>query len=128
MPDGINQTSDKVFNFGTVLTTDTNPSFTYTITGTDLDDAIPLTLALNNTTGSAFSITPTADFSPVGGMLPDGTTITVTFNPTAEQEYTATITHAGAGLANNVVLTITGEGVAPTGPPEPAITITPNLP
>ena len=71
---------------------------------------------------------PTADVTPVGGTLPDGTTITVTFNPTAEQEYTATITHAGAGLTSPVVITINGEGIAPAGPPEPAITITPTPP
>ena len=87
-------------------------SFMYTISGAGLDNATPLTLALNNTVGSAFSITPTADVSPVGGSIPDGTTITVTFAPTVIQNYEATITHAGAGLASSVILTLTGEGVA----------------
>ena len=45
-------------------------------------------------------------------------TITVTFNPSAEESYEAIITHAGAGLTADIVLTITGTGVAPARTPE----------
>ena len=73
----------------------------------------PLTLALGGPDITAFSISPTESITPLaGGALPTGTTITVTFNPTAEKAHTATITHSGAGLTNNVTLMLTGEGVA----------------
>ena len=68
---------------------------------------------MTNTTGTAFSISPTADVNPVNGALPDGTSITVTFNPSAEVNYAATIRHSGAGLTSPVEITLTGAGILP---------------
>ena len=74
-----------------------------------------------------FSINPTTIAPEEDGTLPSETTITVTFNPSAEENYEATIRHRGAGLVADVILTLTGGGVLPaitlqTGTPAKSIT------
>ena len=84
----------------------------YTLTGKDLTENITLTLTGEGS--AAFTITSPANITltPTDGALSQ--IVIITFNPTAEQEYEATITHAGAGLTSPVVLTLTGTGVIPT--------------
>ena len=108
------------YDFGNVRTTDTNPSFTYMLTGSNLTTA-DLNIQLSGTNVANFSLSQTGNITPTNGTLPS-TTITVTFNPTAEQSYEATITHSGAGLASNVILTLTGTGIEP---PTPTLTLNP---
>ena len=82
------------------------------LTGSDLT-AENLNIQLAGTNTANFSVTPTGNITPISGSLPS-TTITVAFNPTAAESYTATITHTGAGLTSPVVITINGTGVVPT--------------
>ena len=98
--------------FGNLSTNATPTTQEYTITGTNLTEDVTLEIAGPGST--AFSITnPTnTTLTPADGALSQA--VTITFNPTAEQEYTATITHTGGGLTSNVVLTITGTGTAPS--------------
>ena len=81
---------------------------TYTITGASLTEDVSLTLAGEG--AGAFAITsPTnTTLSPTDGALSQ--VVTITFNPTAEERYVATITHTGGGLTNSLVLTIAGRG------------------
>ena len=99
------------YDFGTVATGD-NATLTYTITGENLN-AEALTINIQGGAGDedAFS-TNTTSIPPVSGNIP-ATQVIITFTPTATANYTATITHSGAGLKANIILKITGEGIAP---------------
>ena len=96
------------YDFGTVTTGD-NATLTYTITGENLN-AKQLTINIQGD-DNAFS-TNTTSITPVSGNIP-ATQVIITFTPTATANYTATITHSGAGLKANIILKITGEGIAP---------------
>ena len=105
--------------FGDLSTDATPTTQEYTITGINLTEDVSLALAGEGM--DAFSIThPTnTTLTPTDGALSQA--VTITFNPTAEQEYTATITHTGGGLTNSLVLTIAGRGTAPTTTPNAGV-------
>ena len=103
--------ANNTYDFGDVVA-NANATLTYTISGENLD-ASPLTFSLTNTTGNAFTISPTSVTSTAGAI---SQTVIVTFNPTAEENYEATITHSGAGLSSPVELTLQGTGIAPLTP------------
>ena len=95
---------------------------TYTITGTDLntDD---LTVTLGGTNDNLFTITASAGtvsgniltITPANGAIA-ATIVTIAFDPTATGDFSANLTHEGAGLASSVVLNITGTGTDATTP------------
>ena len=93
---------------------------TYTITAASLTEDV--TLALGGEGAAAFAITgPTnTTLSPTDGALSQ--VVTITFSPAAEERYVATITHAGGGLTNSLVLTIAGRGTV-TGEAVPALSL-----
>ena len=107
------QINANVLDFAAIAIDDSPKTIQYNITGFNLTTA-PLTLAPGGSDMGAFSISPTESITPLtNGSLPDPTTITVSFDPnTIKTNYAATITHSGAGLTEDRVLTITGTGVA----------------
>ena len=98
------------YDFGTVATGD-NATLIYTITGENLN-AEALTINIQGGTGDNTFSTNTTSIPPVSGNIP-ATQVIITFTPIATANYTATITHSGAGLKANIILKITGEGIAP---------------
>ena len=90
---------------------------TYTITGTDLntDD---LTVTLGGTNANLFTITASAGtvssniltITPANGAIA-ATTVTIAFDPTIIGDFSANLTHEGAGLQRPLTLNITGNGV-----------------
>ena len=82
----------------------TSISQTFTVTGLALTDNI--TLSLNDPNG-VFSVNPMVINSANAAM---GVTVTVTFSPTAVQNYDATLTLASNG-AENVTVNLAGQGL-----------------
>ena len=100
--------TSNAYDFGNVVA-NANATLTYTISGVNLDDGSPLSLSLTNTRGNAFTISPTRVTSTAGAI---SQTVTVTFNPSAEENYGATITHTGAGLKEPLLVKLSGTGTA----------------
>ena len=80
-------------NFGSLSTAATPTTQEYTLTGTNLTENV--TLELTGEGNAAFTITsPTnTTLTPTDGALSQ--VITITFNPTAEKAYAATLIHIG---------------------------------
>ena len=99
-------------DFGDVSTASTTPNtMTYDLTGANLTREV--TLVIGSTNADLFTISPTDPITPESDAVSQ--MITVTFDPTAAQEYTAMITHSGGGLTSPLVVSLTGAGtLAPT--------------
>ena len=115
------------FTFGDVeISEANNPSFSYTLMGSNLSSNITLTLGGTNPT--AFTIANNGtEANPItlnknaGNAI--NATITVTFNPsTTGINQTATLTTTGGG-ATIPVYTLTGSGIA-----DPVTPVTPSIP
>ena len=77
---------------------------TFTVTGLALTNNITLTL---NDPNGVFAVNPTVINT---NNAANGVTVTVTFSPTAVQQYNATLTLASNG-ADNVTVNLTGQGL-----------------
>ena len=109
LPVGITESPPGTFNFGEVNTASTSSIITYDLTGENLTGEV--TLAIDGAPTDIFTIDPPGPLTLANGV---SETITVTFNPTDAQEYTATITHSGGGLVNDLVLILRGRAVSPS--------------
>ena len=96
-------------NLGNVMLTNTGTA-TFNVTGGALTGNINLTL---NDPNGVFSISPTVISASDAA---NGTTVTVTFNPAALQDYAGTITLSSSG-AQDVVVNLTGRGTLLTYTP-----------
>ncbi|MBR4828382.1 MAG: M6 family metalloprotease domain-containing protein [Muribaculaceae bacterium] len=96
-------------NLGNVMLTNTGTA-TFNVTGGALTGNINLTL---NDPNGVFSISPTVISASDAA---NGTTVTVTFNPAALQDYAGTITLSSNG-AQDVVVNLTGRGALLTYTP-----------
>ena len=98
--------------------TQVNTSVTKTFTVTGLALTNNITLTLNDPTG-VFAVNPAVINS---SNAANGVTVTVTFSPTAVQNYTAELTLASNG-AENVTVNLTGQGLIETHTPvmQPAV-------
>lgn len=84
-----------------------NVSLPITVRGANLTAGQNVNIAIS---GAGFS-TATTTLSANTIMSASGATMNVSFNPTAVQDYTGTLTFSGAGLTSNVVYNLTGTGI-----------------
>ena len=105
LPDGITQNPVNTFNFGEVDITATPTSFTYRLTGIDFTGQI----TMENSNPVFTTTVSEGSLSESGNVL--NAVITVAFNPTAEKNYTGTITHSGGNLTDSHVITLNGTGI-----------------
>lgn len=84
-----------------------NVSLPITVRGANLTAGQNVAVAIS---GTGFTTTTTT-LSANTIMTATGATMNVTFNPTAVQDYTGTLTFSGAGLTANVVYNLTGSGI-----------------
>ena len=94
------------FDFGDVSIAADPPTLTYILIGENLTEDVVLS-------ADAFIISSTGTLTPtpIDGIL--NTEITVTFRPTAIQEYSGSITHSGGGLGD-LILNLSGTAISPT--------------
>ena len=104
----ISVTNDNI-NFGDVMLTTTGTA-TFQVMGGALTGNVNLTL---NDPDGVFSISPTVISASDAA---NGATVTVTFNPSTNQNYNGTITLSSNG-AQNVTVNLTGRGVLLTSTP-----------
>ena len=108
--DPIISVSSNDINLGDVMMGDTGTA-TFTVTGGALTGDVMLTL---NDPNGVFSIDPTViSASDAANVV----AVTVTFNPTAVQNYNATVTLSSDG-AQDVIVNLKGRGALLTSPPE----------
>ena len=98
--------------FGSLSINDPPKSLSYSVTGGNLNGDITLMLTEAGT-AKAFTITaPTSTtLTPLNGEIAR-TIITIAFDPSATQDYAATLRHSGGDITPST-LTLSGAGVAP---------------
>jgi uncharacterized repeat protein (TIGR02543 family) len=100
--------------FGNVIVTETSIAHTVEVLSEHLSD--PISYVLQGGGASAFAVTEPAWVAATGG------TLSVTFTPAAEQEYTDTIIISSTG-AETVKVALSGAGISAT---TPTLTVAPN--
>ena len=106
-------------DFGDVNTSSTPGRITYDLTGENLTEDV--TLVIGGATAGIFTISPTGSIAQSSGTVSQ--MITVTFNPTAAQRYSAMITHSSGGLTTPLVVSLAGTGTLVA---TPTLEATPN--
>ena len=106
-------------NFGDLNIDSTPGRITYDLTGANLTEDV--TLKLGGIDASLFTISPTGPIAQSSGTVSQQ--ITVTFNPTAAQRYSAMITHSSGGLTTPLVVSLEGTGTLAA---TPTLEATPN--